>query len=61
MGKTSRDLRFARARLIGASERIATFRRLGCINSNDRALAAQAILEYYDALDEAWEAQLAAD
>ena len=48
-----------RACLIGASERLATFRRLGCLNSIDRELHANAVQDLYYALDLVWAAQLA--
>jgi hypothetical protein len=47
----------ARACLLGARERLATFRRLGDLNSIDRDLHANAVQDLYYALDLVWEAQ----
>jgi len=44
----------ARACLLGARDRLATFRRLGSLNSNDRDLHANAVQDFYYALDLVW-------
>lgn len=46
-----------RACLVGASNRLATFRRLGALNQNDRDLHANAVSDLYYALDLVWDAQ----
>lgn len=53
------DLARWRACLIGASERLSRFRRLGCLNSNDRHLLSLAEQDYCHALDGVWAAQIA--
>lgn len=55
--RLQQNLKAARACLIGSSERLATFRRLGCLNSNDRDLMAHAEDCFRDALDQVWDAQ----
>lgn len=55
----ARNLYFARACLLGARERLATFRKLGCLNSNDRGLHARAEDDFLCTLDSVWEAQTA--
>lgn len=49
----------ARSCLIGASDRLATFRRIGDLNRIDRELHANAVQDLYYALDLVWAAQLA--
>lgn len=53
------DLYYARAALQGAQARLAMFRRLGALNSNDRDLHAEAVAALYYALDQVWQAQVA--
>jgi hypothetical protein len=48
------DLATARTCLLGCRERLATFRRLGMLNSNDRALHDEAVQCFYHALDLVW-------
>lgn len=55
-----RFLNDARKHLIGCRERLALHRRLGQLNSNDRAILAQAESEFLEALDSTWNAQLVA-
>lgn len=53
-------LAIARGCLLGARDRLAMSRRIGCLNSNDRDLHAQAEDNFLCALDLVWDAQLAA-
>lgn len=55
----TQHLTSARACLLGARERLARHRRLGDLNSIDRRLHANAVLDLYYALDLVWAAQLA--
>lgn len=52
-------LTHCRATLLGAQARLATFRRLGALNSNDHALHDEEVRSLFHALDLVWAAQLA--